>query len=190
MSFSTSNRTSFNSNFIDTNTVGNNKTDISNIISILNQRNLQAYAILLEGENYEKDDGTFTEITFSTGMGSIVNSTFGVPISFTRANIRSIQVVIDGDISENFLIYGDVESEGISIDVGNGIKYVTFDNTIIDNNYVMINSNNSNVRSLFIKTAGQHTSSYVKLRISVFVTNYDTIVTEYNTASGNTLTVS
>ena len=70
MAFLTSSRTAFNVHILDTNTSGSNDADITNINNILNQRNLQSYSIILEGENYELSNGSYTPITFSTGMGS------------------------------------------------------------------------------------------------------------------------
>lgn len=193
MALTTSNRTSFNLNVLDSNIIGSSDTDIDNIINILNQRNLQSYSIILEGENYELDDGTFTPITFSTGMGSIVDASFGVPISFKRANIENLQFSIYGDINETFTIYGDDINEGIVIDVNSGtvseidgVKYLSYDHTISG---VLINSNNNVSRSVYIKTAGNHTSSYAKIRVAIKVVNFDTIVDSYNNASGENIQV-
>lgn len=179
MSFSTSNRTSFNTNVLDSSIMSLNSSSITNITSILNKRNLQGYTINIEGENYELSDNSWTPITFSIGMGSIIDTSFGIPISYNRANIKNINISIEGDLSENFLVYGDIKSEGISIDINSGDTYKTINNDI-EENYVMINSNNYLTKSIFIETAGQHILSHVKVRMSIFVSNYDTLVDEYN----------
>jgi hypothetical protein len=191
MAFLTSSRTAFNVHILDTNTSGSNDADITNINNILNQRNLQSYSIILEGENYELSNGSYTPITFSTGMGSIVDASFGVPVSYKRANINNIQFSIVGDIDETFTIYGDDINEGIVIDAnsntisfGDGKKHISYDHTISG---VMINSNNSVSRSVYIKTEGKHTSSLVRIRIAINIVNFDTIVDTYNNASGENL---
>jgi len=193
MAFLTSSRSAFNINILDTNTTGSNDADITNIVNILNQRNLQSYSIILEGENYDLRNGSYTPITFSTGMGSIVDASFGVPISFKRSNINNLQFSIIGDIDETFTIYGDDINEGIIVDVNSntisdidGVKYLSYDHTFTG---VMINSNNNVSRSIYIKTEGKHTSSLVRIRIAINIVNFDTIVDTYNSASGDNIQI-
>lgn len=190
---STSNRTSFNLDVINTSSVGRNQDDITEILNILNQRNMQSYSIILEGENYELDDGTFTPITFSTGMGSIVDNLFGVPISFKRANIDNVKLSIVGDFTETITIYGDNIDDGIVIDINtdnifnnNGVKYLNYDHKITG---VLINSNNNVNRSVFIDVAGTHISSYVKIRIAVNIVNFGSMVETYNIVTGSELNI-